>query len=225
MVGFESQISHLIKDLKGAYLMVKVVIGSIVLCHLLLPGKSNTPGEENITKILGEVVDIQQGSRYIEKVQDKQALRADTNILMVKGQNVPGIYQIDSRACMAVRDETDEERENRLHPKVKKVEEVTEEVKEEESAKPEVKSEVEKSSADIEVQDRPSVEDSPVVNHLPEMLNESEKSMDKEKVMEPKVEEKAAPMPEPEVAPAEKKSETVEPAKEDKPKSLLDYIK
>jgi hypothetical protein len=199
--------------------MVKVVIGSVVLCHLLMPSTPQDTNQQSpgITKILGEVVDIQTGSRYIEKKEDKQALRVDTSIIVVKGKNKDGLYQIDSRACMLVRDETPEERENRLFPKTKIVEEVpaSENEAEEEDKASTPAPKVEKSPADMEIQDRPAVEDVPVPAQLPKLTDQELKSVE---VAKPKVEEKkSAPVTEPkktEEAPAEKTN-----------KSLLDYIK
>lgn len=202
--------------------MVKVVIGSVVLCHLLMPttAPQQQEGGPAVTKILGEVVDIQSGSRYIEKKETKQALRVDTDILVVKGKNKEGLYQIDSRACMLVRDESPAEKEERLFPKTKVVEK--ESVSEDEE---EVK---EKNSADLEIQDRPVVEDLSPEEKLPKL---SEKDLkDLEELSKPKVEPKQdVPAEETKVVAPEVKVEEkpAEPTPEVKKtnKSLLDYIK
>lgn len=204
--------------------MVKVVIGSVVLCHLLMPSQSpqnNNQEKPGITKILGEVVDIQSGSRYLEDKEKKEALRADTSIIVVKAKNIDGVYQIDSRACMLVRDETPIERENRLVPKTKIIEEIP--APEEDKVEPKVDTPaVEKNSADMEVQDRPAVEDIAPEQKLPKLTDKELKSVEDAKPKkEIKAPIKAAPVEE------KKMEETPAPAAEPQKtnKSLLDYIK
>lgn len=222
--------------------MMKVVIGSMVLCHLLVTGEVSQTNNENqpIVKLLGQVTDIQKGSRYIEQVDKKQALRADRDILIIKGQNRPGLYQVDAKACMLVRDETPEEREARLFPKTKVVEESKsepslprgEEVKEEPV--------IDANKAGIEIQDRPAIDDqdSTPMDEMKKDLNEVKEELKnlnlsskeeikpepqdpvaKPEVIQPKVEKKAEP-----VAP-QKSEPKVEESKEKSNKSLLDYIR
>lgn len=137
----------------------------MVLCHLLANEPSNNqnqnPEQTPIIKILGKVLDIQKGSRYIEKVDERQALRADTNILIVKAENREGVYQVDSRACMLVRDETPKEREDRLYPKIKEGE------SEEDEEKPIIIDEEDKiefiesskKTIGMEIQDKPAIDE------------------------------------------------------------------
>lgn len=206
--------------------MIKVVIGSMVLCHLLVPNPtSQNVNSENepIVKVLGQVVDMQKGSRYIEKVDDKQALRVDRDILIIKGQNREGLYQVDSRACMLVRDETPEERENRLFPKVK-VEEPASEEKVELTEEVLQESNKVEQNAGIEIQNKPAIDEEqlmPKEDLKVEATQEVKKTEPtpepvKEVVQEEKKEVKAEPVV--------KKEEKVEEKKTDK-KSLLDYIK
>lgn len=203
--------------------MIKVVIGSMVLCHLLVPNPNsqNVSAEnEPIVKVLGQVVDMQKGSRYIEKVDDKQALRVDRDILIIKGQNREGLYQVDSRACMLVRDESPEERENRLFPKVKVEEEVSEEKVELTEEVLQENNKVEQ-NAGIEIQNKPTIDEEQILpkEELKVEVKKPEVAPEpvKEVVKEEKVEEVKA-------EPVVKKEEKQEEKKSDK-KSLLDYIK
>lgn len=116
--------------------MIKIVIGSLVLCHLLVPGPESQTSEKTI-KVLGEVLEIQKGSKYIEVQESREALKVETDVLIVKGKNTPGIYQIDSLACLSVRNETDEERKNRLMPKPKQTEEEPDDSEESVDSSPE----------------------------------------------------------------------------------------
>jgi hypothetical protein len=197
--------------------MVKVVIGSMVLCHLLIPGQNIQVQQENssnVTKVLGEVVDIQKGSRYIEKVDDKQALRVDTDILIVKGKNKEGLYQVDARACMLVRDETPQEREERVAPKTKVEEKVVEEKTEETN------------SADMEIQDRPAVEDvkeEEIIKNLPQIEEQVPQPQEVKEIKEEVKQEIKEAVKEEKVEKVQEKVEETPAQKTNK--SLLDYIK
>lgn len=213
--------------------MVKVVVGSIVLCHLLsgTPNINQNQEESNIIKVLGKVIDIQKGSRYLEKVEERQALRVDKHTLIIKGQNIEGMYQVDSRACMLVRDETPEERENRLFPKISEEDAQKED---EEGKKPVILSEkiiFEESHKDlgIEIQDKPTIEDSfieskieslPIKENtpLPEpdpIVQEVKPKVKKEEIKKEVVKEEKNEI---------KEEDEKTPVKE-KNRSLLDYIR
>lgn len=200
--------------------MVKVVIGSMVLCHLLVPGQMQQTGEgeQKVTKILGEIVDMQKGNRYIENVKDKQTLRVDTDILIIKGKNKEGVYQVDSRACMLVRDETAVEREERLFPKTK-IEEKVEETTESENLEEKNNT----NPADIEIQDRPAVDDAKV-EEIKKLMPEVKEEI-KQEVVEVKEEVKKVQEAPVEVKKEEPKAEEVKEIPVKDKKSLLDYIK
>lgn len=186
--------------------MMKIVtIGSMVLCHLIAPNNTADQPQAKIMKVLGEVVSIQKGPLYIEKVKDKETLAAKKDFLVIKGKNLPGTYQVSSTACMLVRDETAQEEQDRKFIRKKK-EEVT---SDEKLNKLKVISEEEVMPEPEEV---PPVEE--VKEKTPIKVEEA-----------PKVEEKV------EVAPAlEKADKMEEKAKEKAPeagkkdKSILDYI-
>ncbi len=206
--------------------MIKVVIGSMVLCHLIMPGTPTTSSEESqkIMKILGEVKDIQKSSRYIEKVENKEALRVDKDILVVQGKNKEGLYQIDSRACMVVRDESLEERENRLFPKKKiVVDEQGNEVSEEELK--ESLDEKEDSVNGLEIQNQPAIE-AEKKQVIPEVI--INKPIEEKKI-EPKKEEVKKEEPKKaeikEDLKKEVKQDTKVESKKEEKGSFLDYIK
>lgn len=186
--------------------MMKIVtIGSMVLCHLIAPNTTVDQTQPKIMKVLGEVVSIQKGPLYIEKVKDKETLAAKKDFLVIKGQNIPGTYQVSSTACMLVREETVQEEQDRKFIRKKKEEVVSDE----KLNKLKVISETEEVVPEPE--EVPAVEE---VKKTPIKVEEA-----------PKVEEKV------EIAPAlekadkmEEKSKEKAPEAGKKDKSILDYI-
>lgn len=197
--------------------MVKVIIGSLVICHLLSPTDQQAQEGPGVTKILGEIIDITKGNRYIEKVDKKEALEVETDILIIKGKNKEGVFQVDARACMAVRKESEEERQERVSPRPKKTIVKEEELESENTLSQEQLEEVTKEALKEEVKEIK------VQPKVPEVKAVEEQALP---AVDVPVKEVAPEMKE-EVKPeaSEKKEET---KKEDKVKEenkgLLDYL-
>lgn len=105
--------------------MLKLVtIGSLIVCHLYSNNGGNVSNEQqNIKKVLGEIIDITEKKQYYEMIDKKIVKEYNHKFLIVKEKNTNIVYEINSNACMAVEEETEEEKKNRIfgEKQVKKV--------------------------------------------------------------------------------------------------------
>lgn len=106
---------------------MKAAIGSLVLCHIL----SNNPNADKINqnqenqapkvqKVLGKMIGVASRKGYIENLEKKEVKEIDVPILLVQETSTNNVFEIKKSSCMPVVPETAEERDARLHPKVKK---------------------------------------------------------------------------------------------------------
>lgn len=108
--------------------MIKTItLGSIVVCHLLTGNSITQPDgskKDEIKKILGQVIEINQKSSLKENIEKKEVIEYKRDVLIVKDKLDEIVYEINKTACMPVRKETDQEEKNRLYPK-QEIKEIT----------------------------------------------------------------------------------------------------
>ena len=90
--------------------MVKVKIGSLVLCHLLSGAPAQDGEAPKIVKILGTIAEINVGKipKIYEDPEKRMAYRVMSDELLIR-TNQGAIYQVDVNACMAVKESNDAE--------------------------------------------------------------------------------------------------------------------
>lgn len=204
--------------------MVKVKIGTMVLCHLLSGTPQNEGEAPKITKILGSIQEINVGKvpKIYEDPVKRIAYRVMGDELLVKTTQ-GALYQIDVNACMAIKESTDEEVDQVFKKEVPKAESVV---------VPE-----EKKEEAIEKQNMPSVENTTsaisdqihktLIAPPPPEIKAPEKK--KEVKVEVKEVEVLPPPPPPvikEEAPTDPKEDLKKesPPKQEKEKGLFDYL-
>lgn len=89
--------------------MIKLVIGSMVLCHLIVSSPDGK--EDSILKLVGEVQEFQDAHKYVEDLEKREAYKVHRKTLIVKGISHEGLFLIEPTACMIVKTEDDLQKE------------------------------------------------------------------------------------------------------------------